>query len=101
VDSGQERQAGSAWHPPERRSPKHPGECGATLASTARTRLSLRPGERGTKKLLAEYGDPLVCVRYRYDERNARRFKTVELVVEEAPWWPEVRGPASGRSQTH
>ena len=64
------------------------------LADTARTRLSLKPGQRGTKKLLAEYGDRLVCVRYRYDEHHARRIKTVELVVEEAPWWPETRAPA-------
>ena len=54
----------------------------------------MRPDERDTKKRLAEYGDLLVCVRYRYDGWTARRFKTVELVVEEAPWWPEVRGPA-------
>jgi len=47
----------------------------------------LRPGQRGTK-LLREYGDRLVCVRYRYDEQNARRLKTVELVVEAVPWWP-------------
>jgi len=64
-----------------------------TLAETARIRLSLRPGQRGTKKLLREYGDRLVCVRYRYDEQNARRLKTVELVVEAVPWSPEVRNP--------
>jgi len=28
-----------------------------------------------------------------YDEHNARRLKTVELVVEAVPWWPEVRNP--------
>jgi len=33
-------------------------------------------------------------VRYRYDEHNSRRFKTVELVVEETPWWPETQSPA-------
>jgi hypothetical protein len=31
------------------------------------TRLSLAPGQNGTKKLLARYGERLVCVRYRYD----------------------------------
>lgn len=25
-----------------------------------------KPGQRGTKRLVAEYGDRLVCVRYRY-----------------------------------
>ncbi len=38
--------------------------------------------------------EPASGVRYRYDEHNARWFKTVELVVEEAPWWPEARDPA-------
>lgn len=53
-----------------------------------RTRLMLRPGRRGTKKLTELYGDQLVCVRYRYDEVNRRRCKTVELIVDEGPWIP-------------
>ena len=43
----------------------------------------MKPGERGTKKLLAKYGDGLVCVRYRYDEEKRKRYKTVELIVED------------------
>ena len=35
-----------------------------------RARLILKPGQRGTKKLCAEYGERLVCVRYRYDEKR-------------------------------
>ena len=54
----------------------------------SRVRLSLKPGQPGTKSLLAEYGERLVCVRYRYDERRRRRFKTVELIVESAEWRP-------------
>jgi hypothetical protein len=50
----------------------------------------LRPGEPGTKKLLREYGDHLVCVRYRYDAQNRKRLKTVELIIEETPWQPEA-----------
>jgi hypothetical protein len=46
------------------------------------TRLKLNPGQRGTKKLVANYGDRLVCVRYRYDEQTKRRYKTVELIEE-------------------
>jgi hypothetical protein len=46
------------------------------------TRLTLAPGQNGTKKLLARYGDRLVCVRYRYDSERAVRHKTVELIVE-------------------
>ncbi len=55
------------------------------------TRLSLRPGQKGTKKLVVEYGDRLVAVRYRYDAERQRRYKTVELVVEESPWSPRIR----------
>ena len=47
------------------------------------TRLTLRPGDRGTKKLLAQYGDRLACVRYRCDEKNGKRIKTAELIIDE------------------
>jgi hypothetical protein len=47
------------------------------------TRLTLRPGDRGTKKLLAQYGDRLVCVRYRYDEKTGKRIKTAKLIIDE------------------
>ena len=53
-----------------------------------RTALHLKPGQKGTKQLLAQYGDRLVCVRYRSDEQQRKRFKTVELIVEEWPWTP-------------
>ncbi len=58
------------------------------------TRLKLKPGQRGTKKLHAEYGDRLVGVRYRYDAQKKRRYKTVEIVVEEIPWMPQPRRDA-------
>jgi hypothetical protein len=47
----------------------------------------------GTKKLVARYGERLVCVRYLYDETRGRRLKTVELVIEEAPWHGRARKP--------
>jgi hypothetical protein len=50
--------------------------------------LHLKPGQKGTKQLLARYGERLVCVRYRYDARLNRRFKTVELIVAERDWPP-------------
>jgi len=50
------------------------------------TRLTLRPGQPGTRKLFARYGERLVCVRYLYDAASGRRLKTVELVVESVPW---------------
>src|SRR5713101_2184919 len=55
-----------------------------------RTRLTLRPEQRGAKQLLAQYGNRLVCVRYRYDEQQKKRFKTVELIVEESDWKPDA-----------
>jgi hypothetical protein len=56
--------------------------------STARVRLRLKPGQKGTKRLLAQYGDRLNCVRYRYDAQRKKRFKTVELLVAERDWEP-------------
>jgi hypothetical protein len=56
-----------------------------------RTRLTLAPGQNGTKKLTRRFGERLVCVRYRYDDATKRRFKTVELVVDEVPWERAVR----------
>lgn len=55
------------------------------------TRLSLAPGQNGTRKLLARYGERLVRVRYRYDAERQVRHKTVELIVETAPWNPRRR----------
>ena len=46
------------------------------------------PGMSGTKKLLARYGESLVCVRYRYDRATGRRVKTAELIVEDVAWAP-------------
>jgi hypothetical protein len=55
------------------------------------TRLKLKPGQKGTKKLAAEYGDALVCVRYRYDRASCMRAKTVEIIVEKTAWYPDKR----------
>lgn len=55
--------------------------------------VNLQPGQKGAKKLLDYRGDRLTCVRRRYDETRQRRLKTVELIVEEAPWSPPVRIP--------
>ena len=54
-----------------------------------KTRLTLKPGQKGTGRLVNIYGDRLVRVRYRYDEERKRRLKTVELIVEETDWNPE------------
>lgn len=56
-----------------------------------KTRVKLLPGQKGTKSLQKLYGDALVCVRYRYDEKNRRQLKTVEIVVSEKEWTPPSR----------
>jgi hypothetical protein len=61
------------------------------------TRTTLRPGDRGTRKLVERYGKRLVCVRYRYDAVIKRRFTTVELVVAEAVWELKLRKPRANR----
>ena len=53
-------------------------------------RSTLLPGQNGTKSLRRQYGDQLVCVRYRYDKTRQKRFKTVELIVGEQDWLPGV-----------
>jgi len=64
-------------------------------ADGVKTRLTLRPGQNGTKKLQDKYGDRLLAVRYRYDPVRRIRIKTVEIIEEEFPWSPPL--PA-GRS---
>ncbi|MBI3801104.1 MAG: hypothetical protein HY268_29555 [Deltaproteobacteria bacterium] len=56
-----------------------------------RTRLTSRPDQDGAKHLREQYRERLVCVRYRYDETKRRRWKTVELIVEESDWEPPRR----------
>ncbi len=47
-----------------------------------RTLRTLKPGQWGTKGLLARHGASLLCVRYRYDEDTREHLKTVELIVQ-------------------
>lgn len=51
----------------------------------------LKPGQPGTKKLVAAHGEKLVCVRYRYDPEEKRRVKTVELIIDDVPWEPPCK----------
>jgi len=57
------------------------------------TRLTLRPGQHGTRKLVERFGQRLLRVRYLYDAEAGRRLKTVELIVESVPWTPRPRRP--------
>jgi hypothetical protein len=54
-----------------------------------KTRVSLKPGDKGTRQLQSKYGEQLVCVRYRYDPKARMRYKTVELIVDARPYVPE------------
>ena len=53
-----------------------------------KTRLVLKPGQKGTKQLTDKYGDALLCIRFRYDDKTGKRFKTVELIVDQTDWIP-------------
>ena len=50
-----------------------------------KTIKKLKPGMKGTKKLVEEYGDRFVCARYRNDYLKKKRLKTIELIIDEKP----------------
>jgi len=56
-----------------------------------KTHTHLKPGQKGTRRLVEQFGDKLLCVRYRYDEIRQVRMKTVEIVVDERPCKPPLR----------
>lgn len=43
--------------------------------------------------MLAEYGERLLCVRYREDRQRKKRYKTVEIIVEQTDWEPPEPSP--------
>ena len=65
------------------------------------TRLTLRPGQNGTRKLAERFGKRLIRVRYRYDDILRKRYTTVELIVAESEWIPTSRKPRNTRSPDH
>jgi len=50
-----------------------------------KTHTHLKPGQKGTKRLVEQFGDKLICVRYHFDEKRQVRLKTVEIIVDERP----------------
>lgn len=46
---------------------------------------TLQLGDMGTLNQLETYGEQLVCVRYRSDEKSQKRYTIVELIVDEKP----------------
>jgi hypothetical protein len=61
---------------------------GTGTGEGVKARVKLKPGQKGTKKLMELYGDALICVRYRYDAERRKQLKTVEIVVTEKDWTP-------------
>ena len=45
----------------------------------------LKPGQKGTQRLVDKFGDALLCVRYRYDEQSDENITTVEIIVDRRP----------------
>lgn len=56
------------------------------MSATLRTKRTLLPGKPGTKRWVEQYGEKLVCVRYRYDPERHIKVTTVELVAEHRIW---------------
>ena len=57
----------------------------AKTIAASRITKKLLPQQPGAKRLAAQYGPALVCVRYRLDQAQGRRYTTVELLVDEGP----------------
>ena len=48
---------------------------GMFMLKDMKTHTHLKPGQKGTRRLLEQYGDKLLCVRYRYDELRQVKMK--------------------------
>jgi hypothetical protein len=58
--------------------------------SNLRVTKKLSPQSRGAIKLARQFGQALVCVRHRTDDRGEYRYTTVELLVEKTPIHPRT-----------
>jgi hypothetical protein len=45
----------------------------------------LKPGQKGTHRLVDRFGPALICVRYRHDERTGDNLTTAEIIVDRRP----------------
>jgi hypothetical protein len=90
LSEGRRCKSASVVHEPSPIGPPYRASSSPPAGPPARAtvRLHLRPGQKGTKQLLAQYGDRLICVGYRYHARRKKRLKTVELLVAERDWEP-------------
>ncbi len=65
----------------------------AQLQSTTaslRVTKKLLPESRGAIKLARQFGDALICVRHRSDDKGEYRYTTVELLVDKSPIRPRT-----------
>lgn len=69
----------------------------STISARTVIGATMQPGQKGTRGLLRSYGDQLVCVRYRYDKARGKRYKTVELIIDEQDWQQGVTIPPDKR----
>lgn len=53
------------------------------MGKTGKVIKTLKPGQPGTKKYQKQFGNKLVCVRYRVNQKRRVRSTTIEIVVDE------------------
>lgn len=66
---------GQSQHPQQQHAPPQPTHVVKRIA----------PTQPGAIKLARQFGDRLVCVRYRHDRADTYRYTTVELIVDAGP----------------
>ena len=63
-------------------------------------RATLRPGQQGTTKRVARFGERPIFARCRYDTERNKRFTTVEPIVDETGRIPSIANQTSTITQT-
>jgi hypothetical protein len=75
------------------------------MKKTARTHhrvvKTLAPTDRGALGLARQYGDQLICVRYRADAMGKLRHTTVELLVQSSPIRPRTVKIVGIKTESH
>jgi hypothetical protein len=61
-----------------------------STTSSLRVTKKLLPESRGALKLARQFGEALICVRHRSDDKGEYRYTTVELLVEKTPIRPRT-----------
>ena len=53
--------------------------------------VTLRPGAKGTKRVVDQFGEQLLYVRYRYNWAEKKCTKTAEIILSERLWDPQIQ----------